>query len=47
MRSTVSVTLVPAVLAAYRTRFPGVEARIVECLMEEVEAKVASGEADL
>ena len=42
-----SVTLVPSVLAAHRARFPGVETRIVECLMEEVEAKVASGEADL
>lgn len=42
-----SVTLVPTVLAAHRARFPGVEVRIVECLMEEVEAKVASGEADL
>jgi DNA-binding transcriptional LysR family regulator len=42
-----SVTLIPSVLAVHRDRFPGVEARIVECLMEEVEAKVASGEADL
>ena len=42
-----SVALVPAVLAAHRSRFPGVEVRIVEYLMEDFEAKVASGEADL
>lgn len=43
----ISVTLVPAVLAAHRPCFLGVEVRIVECLMEEVETKVASGETDL
>ncbi len=37
----------PAVLAAHRSRFPDIQARIVECLMEDVEDKVASGEADL
>ncbi len=42
-----SVTLVSAVLAAHRPCFLGVEVRIVECLMEEVETKVASGETDL
>lgn len=42
-----SVTLVPSVLATHRARYPGVEVRIVECLMEEVEAKLVSGEADL
>ena len=42
-----SLTLLPPVLAAHRARHPGVQARIVECLMEELEAKVVSGEADL
>lgn len=42
-----SLTMLPTVLAAHRARHPGIQARIVECLMEELEAKVASGEADL
>ncbi|MBP8297730.1 MAG: LysR family transcriptional regulator [Burkholderiales bacterium] len=42
-----SLTLLPQALAAHRARYPGVQARIVECLMEELPAKVISGEADL
>jgi DNA-binding transcriptional LysR family regulator len=42
-----SLTLLPRVLSAHRARHPGVQARIVECLMEQLEAKVVSGEADL
>lgn len=42
-----SLTLLPTVLATHRARHPGVQARIVECLMEQIEAKVVSGEADL
>jgi DNA-binding transcriptional LysR family regulator len=42
-----SLTLLPQVLATHRSRHPGVQARIVECLMEQLEAKVLSGEADL
>jgi len=42
-----SLTLFPPVLAQHRARHPGVQARIVECLMEELEEKVLVGEADL
>jgi DNA-binding transcriptional LysR family regulator len=42
-----SLTLFPTVLARHRARHPGVQARIVECLMEELEQKVLVGEADL
>jgi DNA-binding transcriptional LysR family regulator len=35
------------VLARHRARHPGVQARIVECLMEDLEQKVLVGEADL
>jgi DNA-binding transcriptional LysR family regulator len=42
-----SLTLFPTVLAQHRARHPGVQARIVECLMEQLEEKVLVGEADL
>jgi len=42
-----SLTLLPQVLPTHRARHPGVQTRIVECLMEQLETKVLSGEADL
>ena len=42
-----SLTLLPTVLATHRARHPGVQTRIVECLMEDLEEKVQNGVADL
>ena len=42
-----SASIMPAVLSAHRARFPDVQARIVECLMEDVEDKMISDETDL
>ena len=40
-------TFVPEVIAAYRAATPGIEVRLVDCAVEDVAARVRSGEVDV
>ncbi|MES2148805.1 MAG: LysR family transcriptional regulator [Pseudomonadota bacterium] len=42
-----SCTLLPQVIAAYRAAYPEIQVRLVDCAVENVSARVASGEVDL
>lgn len=41
-----SCTLLPEVIAAYRAAYPDIELRLVDCAVENVTARVLSGEVD-
>ena len=40
-------TLLPEVIAAYRETYPDIQVRLVDCAVENVTARVASGEVDV
>lgn len=40
-------TLLPEVIAAYRAEFPDIQVKLVDCAVENVNARVASGEVDV
>lgn len=40
-------TLLPEVIAAYRSAYPDIQLKLVDCAVENVTARVASGEVDL
>ncbi len=41
-----SCTLLPLVIAAYRAQYPDIQVRLVDCAVENVTARVLSGEVD-
>lgn len=40
-------TLLPEVIAAYRAAYPDIQVKLVDCAVENVNARVASGEVDI